>query len=189
MFLRRTPAAPAASLSLIGACCVLCRVCVLLDPKLTHTCPCEASIISLLLLFYFICRRVSSCQVRATDLSPLYDTSPATSDFMQAFFFLARLFASNSTGARSKFELDRCLLRFVSGVRVVGPETLTHMPVRGINHLLALWWNTRVGTTVVKSRTNMPVGDAWKLHFAHVIMFNPDKIRRSAIAPTERIYP
>ena len=73
---------------------------------------------------------------------------------------VVRLFAPNSSGGRSKFELHRCLLRFVSGLRVVGPETHTHMPVRGINHLLALWRNTRVGATVVKTHTNVPVGDA-----------------------------
>ena len=52
MFLRQTPAAPAASLSFIGVCCVLCRMCVLLDPKLTHKCPCKPS--TIFLLFYFI---------------------------------------------------------------------------------------------------------------------------------------
>ena len=125
----------------------------------------------IIILFYFIGRRESSCQVRAMDISPLYDTSPATSDFMQAFsFFWARLFAPNSSGARSKFELHLCLLRFVSGVRVAGPETHTHMPVRGINHLLALWQNKRVRTTVEKSHTSMPVGDAWKFHFTFLIM-------------------
>ena len=127
IFLLRTPAALTASLSFIGACCVLRRVYVLLDPKLTHTSPCETS--TILLLFYFILLAVACRFVKWEQW--IYDTSPATSDFMQAFFFFwARLFAPNSSGARSKFELHRCLLRFASGVRVVGPETHTHARAR-----------------------------------------------------------
>ena len=101
MFLRRTPAAPAESLSFIGAYCVLCRVCVLLNPKLTNTCPCEASTIFYYFILFYLPSRVELSSESNGSIS-FIRTSPATSDFVQAFFFFsARHFAPTPAASLS----------------------------------------------------------------------------------------